>query len=257
MRDLKGDHKTKPSRSETRTKTKSAAERKSDRIAARTTEKISASSLGRLNAARASAQAFAKASPHSTVGRISAYKNALAANDLDAAAEALAGVANKTVTATSVSNLNELLGLELDDVRIAELVDKVEIIEARTAAPTLATGVTTVTVETSTTPDKAKQTESMGRLNAAHASPRAMERASMNSPVAQIGAYKTALAANDLDTAAEALAKASNKPVTAETVTNLNDLLGIPLTEAQVTELVQKTEMAETKARTKASRVTR
>jgi hypothetical protein len=81
-----------------------------------------------------------------------------------------------------------------------------------------------------------------GRLNASNASERAMERASPNSAVGRINAYRTALQGNNpnLDAAASALARASNKPVTAQTVRDLNARLGVTLTDAQVTTLTER-----------------
>jgi hypothetical protein len=263
MRDLRQDHQPARSQAGTRTKAKpdtaksnSSAGKKTDtagkksdapgpKTAARTTDKTtadkaSASSLGRLNAAHASAQALANASPNSAVGQISAYKDALTDGDLEAAAEALAAVSNKTVTEASVKSLNELLGIEMEDAEVTDLVDKVGALEDK--EPTEETTTTVVSTTTATPEETSKAKESMSRLNAAHASPRAMERASLNSPVGQIGAYKTAVAEGDLDAAATALAKASNKPVTADTVKNLNELLDATLTDDEITTLVEKTE---------------
>ncbi|PVE25689.1 hypothetical protein DC522_05070 [Microvirga sp. KLBC 81] len=164
------------------------------------------------------------------------------------------------MTEESVKSLNDLLGLELDDAKVTTLVDKVEVIETRTTETTTTTTTITTTTTAATTMEQpvepTKTPESMGRLNAAHASPRAMERASLNSPVGRIGAYKTAVAANDLDAAATALAKASNKTVTAETVKNLNALLDTTLTDDQVAQVVEKTETLKAEATTKASKKT-
>lgn len=87
---------------------------------------ISASALGSLNAAHASATARAKASPNSQVGRIAAYEGALAADDLQAAAEALASAANKEIDADVVAAVNGLLSLDVDPAIEAEVADRAE-----------------------------------------------------------------------------------------------------------------------------------
>lgn len=253
LRGIKSDH-TKTTASEK----KAAAKEKPAKAAA--TEKVAASSLGRLNAAHASERALANASPNSTVGRIGAYKAALEDGDLAAAAEALASVSNKAVTEASVRSLNGLLGVTAEETQITEIVDKVEVLqEQKITVETTTTTTTSTTTTTAAMPTEevatspTKTAASMGRLNAAHASPRAMERASLNSPVGQIGAYKTAVAAGDLDAAAAALAKASNKPLTAETVRNLNGLLDTALAEEDVTKVVEKAEALKVETTTKAS----
>jgi Predicted membrane protein len=85
-----------------------------------------ASGLGALNAAHASAQAFANASPNSEVGKIRTYEGALDRylSDLNAGAspgvlnadivavgDALGAAANKTLTTDTVDRLNGLLGV--------------------------------------------------------------------------------------------------------------------------------------------------
>jgi hypothetical protein len=87
------------------------------------------SGLGALNAAHASAQAFANASPNSEVGRIRTYERTLDRylSDLNAGAspavldadivavgDALGAAANKTVTPETVDRLNGLLGVSTD-----------------------------------------------------------------------------------------------------------------------------------------------
>jgi len=85
-----------------------------------------ASGLGALNAAHASAQAFANASPNSEVGKIRTYEGALDRylSDLNAGAspgvlnadivavgDTLGAAANKTLTTDTVDRLNGLLGV--------------------------------------------------------------------------------------------------------------------------------------------------
>lgn len=78
--------------------------------------------LGSLNAANASATARANASPNSRVGKLAEYERELAEGDLEAAAEALAGAANKGITPDAVKAVNEKMGIETDftDEEIAE-----------------------------------------------------------------------------------------------------------------------------------------
>ena len=88
-----------------------------------------ASGLGALNAAHASAQAFANASPNSEVGRIRTYERtldrylsdlnagaspAVLSADIVAVGDALGAAANKTVTPETVDRLNGLLGVSTD-----------------------------------------------------------------------------------------------------------------------------------------------
>lgn len=83
----------------------------------------SASSLGRLNAAHASATAMENASSRSVVGQLGAYKDAVADDDMEKAAEFLATAANHTVTEETVRAVNEKLGIELDDVQVTKLAE--------------------------------------------------------------------------------------------------------------------------------------
>jgi hypothetical protein len=269
LNDLRSGHKPDRTRTGTRQETKSAvSERKSstkDRKTAaaasqaasstRSASKTSAASLGRLNAAHASAQAMQNAAPNSTVGRINSYKTALEDGKLDDAAEALAGVSNKAVTAEAVRSLNDLLGITVKDPEVTEIVEKVEALQEKQKVAN-GTTVSTAVTASLTTPAATSTGAPLGRLNAAHASPQAMQRAASNSPVAQIGAYKAAIADGDLDAAAAALAKASNKTVTETTVRNLNGLLDTTLTDEEVTDLVEKTEALKAEASVKASKKT-
>jgi hypothetical protein len=79
--------------------------------------------LGRMNAAHASARALDHAAPHSAVGHVAAYQQAVLNNDLDKAAAVLA-TSNKSVSAESVRGLNGLLGITLDDKAVTEVVAK-------------------------------------------------------------------------------------------------------------------------------------
>ncbi|MGH7125454.1 MAG: hypothetical protein ACREFI_13850 [Stellaceae bacterium] len=100
------------------------------------TKGLTASALGALNAAHASPNALAHASPNSRVGKIAAYKDAInALNVANAnlaacasncgalvsaqataqanAAQALANAANKSISTTSVVGVDNLLGVSL------------------------------------------------------------------------------------------------------------------------------------------------
>jgi len=89
-----------------------------------------------------------------------------------------------------------------------------------------------------------------GRLNAAHASPTALAHASRNSAVGQIAAYKEAmeayLAGNEksLEAAANALAGVANKGITAQTVTDMNAVLGLTAVTDKVATQIADTAKA-------------
>ncbi len=70
---------------------------------------------------------------------------------------------------------------------------------------------------------------SMGSLNASHASPEAFENASAKSRVGQLAAYANAVNQGKLSAAAQALAKASNKALTTESVQAVNANLSISM----------------------------
>lgn len=84
---------------------------------------LTASSLGRLNAAHASDTARAHAAPNSTVGRIAAFGNALEAGDIEAAAEALADAANKSISPDVVSATAGLMGVDVDEATAEAVSD--------------------------------------------------------------------------------------------------------------------------------------
>ena len=84
---------------------------------------LSASSLGRLNAAHASPNARANAAPHSAVGLLGQYVDAVEADDLEAAAAALAAAANKDIDLAVVGAVDDLLGLEVDEEDEQEIAD--------------------------------------------------------------------------------------------------------------------------------------
>lgn len=89
--------------------------------------------LGSLSASNASATARANASPNSRVGAIAEYENALAAGDVEAAANALARAANKEISPENVGAVNHNLGIEATPEEEAEMAALAE--AARTAAP--------------------------------------------------------------------------------------------------------------------------
>ncbi|MGF1628714.1 MAG: hypothetical protein ACFCUT_04535 [Kiloniellaceae bacterium] len=93
-----------------------------------------AAALGSLNASHASATSRAHASPNSQVGKLDAYETALAAGDLEAAAQALADAANKEITSDVVAEVNQNMGIESTpevDAQVAAMAEA-----ARTAEPT-------------------------------------------------------------------------------------------------------------------------
>jgi len=79
-----------------------------------------------------------------------------------------------------------------------------------------------------------------GSLNASHASPSALAHAAPNSRVGHVAAYVAAVRAGNLTAAAQALAKASNKSVTTQTVQALNARLGVSTTESQAAAIAAK-----------------
>lgn len=92
----------------------------------------------------------------------------------------------------------------------------------------------------------------LGRLNAAHASPNARLHAAPNSAVGQIAAYELAATeaissykegsmsyAELMETLAEELAAAANKPVDEEVVAAVNNLLGIEAPEESPEETIE------------------
>jgi hypothetical protein len=196
-----------------------------------------AASLGNLNAAHASQVGLSRASINSTVGQIAAYKEALLEKDFERAAVTLAGVANKGITPETVKELNALVGVTLTDAQIASIAqqarDQQRSVAATTRTPAMSKDVSDKSAALATT-----RATDLGRLNAAHASTRALSRASAHSAVGRVNAYQEALAAKDYETAAAMLAAASNKAITPETVRGLNGLLGVTLEEETLAEVV-------------------
>jgi hypothetical protein len=88
----------------------------------------------------------------------------------------------------------------------------------------------------------------LGRLNAAHAAARARERAAPHSAVGRIAAYQTAITdrPRDIETAAENLAKAANKPIDRAVVRAVNNLLGIQVSRRAVNAVARKAEAIRT-----------
>jgi hypothetical protein len=101
---------------------------------------LTASSLGRLNAAHASATAREHAAPHSAVGLIGQYADAIAAGDLEAAAAALAAAANKDIDLAVVGAVNDLLDIELDEADEQEIADLAGEAQAGESSPGLGHG---------------------------------------------------------------------------------------------------------------------
>ena len=76
---------------------------------------ISAAALGSLNAAHASSTARENASPNSMVGQIAAFADAVESENINAAAEALAAKANKSITESVVTEVARLVGVEVSE----------------------------------------------------------------------------------------------------------------------------------------------
>jgi hypothetical protein len=80
---------------------------------------VSASTLGSLNAAHASPTARANAAPNSAVGAIAAFASAVESEELtdeervEAAAQALASKANKSITTPVVAEVAHLANVEV------------------------------------------------------------------------------------------------------------------------------------------------
>ncbi|HEY7385628.1 MAG TPA: hypothetical protein VH743_18365 [Beijerinckiaceae bacterium] len=202
-----------------------------------------AASLGKLNAAHASQAALAQASPNSAVGQIAAYKAAVERGDLDKAAAVLAGLANKDITASTVAELNGLLGVTLTEAETATVAQQARDQQTRESTSRGVSGSRGGTTKSRVGTERAEaapmRSAELGRMNAAHASVRALDHAAPHSAVGHVAAYQQAVLNNDLDKAAAVLAT-SNKSVSAESVRGLNGLLGITLDDKAVTEVVAK-----------------
>jgi hypothetical protein len=194
-------------------------------------------SLGRLNAAHASPRAMERASPQSTVGQIAAYKAAVQDGNMTAAAKALAGVANKSVTTQTVAEFNDILGVTMTDAQISTVAAQARDAQAREPASRNGAAANSRTSAPSETPVTARAAD-LGRLNAAHASARAFDRASPRSTVGQIATYQAAVENKEWDKAAIALASAANKGITAESVRGLNSVLGVTVEDKVLADMV-------------------
>ncbi len=192
----------------------------------------SGNTLGNLNAAHASATARANASPNSMVGRIAAYETqmnaALAIQDrtarnaaIVAAREQLAQSANKPLTSENIAKVDAMLGIRGASPQLGAVNSRRDLDAARSLADRR---------------DSAKNT--LGNLNAAHASATARANASPNPMVGRIAAYETqmnaALAIQDraarnaaIVAAREQLAQSANKPLTSENIARVDAMLGI------------------------------
>ena len=156
------------------------------------------------------------------------------AGDVEAAAAALAGVANKGITAQTVADVNALMGITATPDQAAAVAQQARDVQTRGAVAPAATAAPTVEPAAASL---AAPAALRGRANAAHASAQALSHAAPNSAVGQMAAYQAAVQAKDYDTAAAVLAATSNKAVTAETVRGVNGLLGLTVDDATVTDL--------------------
>lgn len=110
--------------------------------ASKGTKGSTASKLGALNAAHASPNALAHASPNSRVGKIAAYKEAINALNAaitpadvlaaqTAAAQALANAANKSINASTVASLDSLLGLSVSPANDAAITSQAQALQTK------------------------------------------------------------------------------------------------------------------------------
>ncbi|MPZ10479.1 MAG: hypothetical protein GEU89_09740 [Kiloniellaceae bacterium] len=83
-------------------------------------------------------------------------------------------------------------------------------------------------------------------MNASHASATARANAAPNSQVGKLGAYAAAMESGDVETAAQALADAANKEITADVVAAVNQNMGIESTPEEEADVAAKAETART-----------
>ena len=95
---------------------------------------MSASALGSLNAAHASATARANASSKSMVGQIAAFANAVEANEVEAAAQALAAKANKAITMDVVTEVATLANVAVDEQTARAIAERAAAIQSGESA---------------------------------------------------------------------------------------------------------------------------
>ena len=91
---------------------------------------ISAAALGSLNAAHASPTARQNASPNSMVGHIAAFADAVESEDINAAAEALAAKANKSITPEVVTEVARLAEVEVSEETASAIAEAAAEIQA-------------------------------------------------------------------------------------------------------------------------------
>ena len=84
--------------------------------------------------------------------------------------------------------------------------------------------------------------ESLGSLNAAHASATARAHAASNSQVGKIASYESAIQAGDISAAGASLADAANKAIIEPVVHAVNALLGIDAAPVATGGIVHETE---------------
>jgi len=91
---------------------------------------ISAAALGSLNAAHASSTARESASPNSMVGQIAAFADAVESENINAAAEALAAKANKSITEPVVTEVARQAEVEVSEETAAAIAKRAAEIQA-------------------------------------------------------------------------------------------------------------------------------
>jgi hypothetical protein len=88
--------------------------------------------------------------------------------------------------------------------------------------------VTGISTEKANPKDFGVSASSLASLNAMRSSEIAQSRASLNSPVGQLGAYRDAVARDDIEAAASAISAAAKKAVDVDVVSTVNAAYGFP-----------------------------
>ena len=91
---------------------------------------MSPATLGSLNAAHASATARSNAAPGSAVAAVADFAKAVEANDIEAAAEALASKANKSIDTAVVTEVSALAGVAIDETTANAIADHAASLQA-------------------------------------------------------------------------------------------------------------------------------
>lgn len=144
------------------------------------------------------------------------YQHEVQSDNLEGAAKALAAVSNRPITQDLVNELNTTLGLETS-LTIAQLADRAAEIQK-------------------------PEDITMGILVT---DPAYGDMRRLNTNTRQFDDYENAMVRGNLDAAADALAKATERPITVDLVNYVNRDLGVEsnLTANQVAEAASKARM--------------